>query len=36
MWFTSKRGTSAHPLISVDGKQLQDVEQQKYLGSYII
>ena len=32
MWFKSKRGVSAHPSVFIDGHQLQEVEEQKYLG----
>ena len=32
MWFKSKRGVSVHPSVFIDGHQLQEVEEQKYLG----
>ena len=32
MWFKPKRGVSAHPPVFIGGCQLQEVEEQKYLG----
>ena len=32
MWFKSKQSVSAHPSVFIDGHQLQEVEEQKYLG----
>ena len=32
MWFKSKRGGNAHPPIFIGGHQLQEVEEQRYLG----
>ena len=32
MWFRSKWGASAHPFVFIDDHQLQEVEEQKYLG----
>ena len=32
MWFKSKQDASANPPIFIDGYQLQEAEEQKYLG----
>ena len=31
IWIKLKRGASAHPPVFIDGHQLQEVEEQKYL-----